>query len=225
MSDGFPIPLVEQHGLIAIIRLDDLSDCVQLSRTLLDAGICVQEITLTCPNALDTLRMLRSEIEAFSTEKASLGVGSVRTISDVDSACKAGAEFLVSPCSNPAVIHASVDLRTPIIPGGFTPTELTAAAAHGASYVKVFPARTLPPSYFKDVLAPLPDLKLIPTGGIDCENMAAYFAAGVTAVGVGGSLVSRDLIAKRDWNAIGEIGRKLSSTAADCLRRRNRGTT
>ncbi|MEM8733756.1 MAG: bifunctional 4-hydroxy-2-oxoglutarate aldolase/2-dehydro-3-deoxy-phosphogluconate aldolase [Planctomycetota bacterium] len=221
MSDRLRIPLVEEHGLIAIIRLDDLANCVELSRTLLDAGVFVQEITLTCPGALDTIRLLRDEIAEFSSGQATLGVGSVRTVSDVDAACKAGAEFLVSPCCNPAVIHASLDLETPIVAGGYTPTELASASDHGAAYEKVFPARGLTPSYFKDVLAPLPDLKLIPTGGINCDNMDDYFSVGVTAVGVGGNLVSSELVRRGDWSAVREIANRYASTAAECVRKRN----
>ncbi len=170
-----------------------------MSQALFEAGVSVQEFTLTNPRALEAVRSVLGEIAAFSDGRAAMGVGSVRNRQQALEAMAAGAHFLVSPVFCPSVVACCVENQVPIFCGAMTPTEISAAWQAGASVVKVFPARGLGPDYIKDVLAPLPEIKLMPTGGVELKNMRQYYAAGAVAVGVGGHLLDLQAIACGDW--------------------------
>lgn len=204
--------LVQRYRLIAIIRLDDLTHATEISQALLDGGVYLQEYTLSNPAALDAIRTVRKRLPIFDADAAAIGLGSVRNKDEADRAIDCGAQFIVTPITNTAVIERCCNSKIPIMPGAYTPTEIATAWDAGASFVKVFPARNLGPGYIKDVLAPMPFLKLMPTGGIDLNNMSAYFSAGASAVGVGGNIIDTQAIAQQDWS-------RLTATAkmyADC---------
>jgi 2-dehydro-3-deoxyphosphogluconate aldolase/(4S)-4-hydroxy-2-oxoglutarate aldolase len=114
----------------------------------------------------------------------------------------AGAQFVVTPTTSPAVIRACVARGTPILSGALTPTEALTAHEAGASMVKLFPARFGGPQYLRDILAPLPFLRIVPTGGVGAENARAYIDAGAVAIGVGGSLITVQAVAQADWGRI-----------------------
>jgi 2-dehydro-3-deoxyphosphogluconate aldolase / (4S)-4-hydroxy-2-oxoglutarate aldolase len=197
-----PLEVILQSRLVAIIRLNDLANAVALSRALLDAGIVAQEFTLTNPQALDAVRQVLKDIKQFSNGEASLGVGSVRTTQQAAEAIRSGAQFLVSPIHDLPIVNYCVEHQIPILSGAYTPSEIASAWNAGASIVKVFPARGLGPNFIKDVLAPMPELQLMPTGGVDLENIPLYFAAGAVAVGVGGNLLDAQAIARNDWSQV-----------------------
>ena len=132
----------------------------------------------------------------------------------VENAIDAGARFVVSPVFKPDVIDVCALRETPVFPGAYTPTEIEAAWAAGAAAVKVFPARGLSPTYLRDLLEPMPFLKLMPTGGIDAGNAAAWLKAGAVAVGVGGALVDKAAVARRDWAALTAAARRLTEAIA-----------
>lgn len=207
------LSLIESQRLVAIIRLDDLSDAVDISRALLDGGIGLQEFTLTNPEALNALSDVRKKLEAFSTCEAALGVGSVRRLEQAQAAVAAGAQFIVTPTLNQRVIEYCASEKIPVMSGAYTPTEIALAWEWGASLVKVFPARNLGPEYIKDVLAPMPELKLMPTGGVDLGNMKAYFQAGAHAVGIGGNLLDKHAIASGHWNEVTQVARRYADAA------------
>ncbi len=211
------LDLVTQKGIVAILRLDDLSRAVELSRALLAGGIVVQEFTLTNPQALDAVAQVLAEVEEFRTGRAAVGVGSVRSLAEAQSAMAAGAQFLVTPTVQLDVIRAAVDAQVPIMPGAFTPTEIATAWNAGAAAVKVFPARSLGPEFIKDVLAPMPYLKLMPTGGINYDNMETYFRSGALAVGIGNQLLEVAAIERGEWDAITSTARRYTSRAAICM--------
>ena len=194
--------LVARSRLVGIIRLDDLQDEVEIARALLDAGVKVLEFTLSNPAALEAIVAVRAAMDVFNSDEAAIGLGSVRSIDEVDRAIAAGAQFIVTPITRPAVIEHCVAAGVPIMAGAYTPTEIATAWDAGASFVKIFPARNLGPSYVKDVLAPMPFLRLMPTGGIDLNNMQAYFDAGAVAVGVGGNIIDARSVAARDWRQV-----------------------
>lgn len=194
--------LVARSRLVGIIRLDDLQDEVEIARALLDAGVKVLEFTLSNPAALEAIVAVRAAMDVFNSDEAAIGLGSVRSIDEVDRAIAAGAQFIVTPITRPAVIEHCVAAGVPIMAGAYTPTEIATAWDAGASFVKIFPARNLGPSYVKDVLAPMPFLRLMPTGGIDLNNMQAYFDAGAVAVGVGGNIIDARAVAARDWRQV-----------------------
>jgi 2-dehydro-3-deoxyphosphogluconate aldolase/(4S)-4-hydroxy-2-oxoglutarate aldolase len=133
---------------------------------------------------------------------AIIGVGTVLNPQTATSAIRAGAQFVVSPIFDPAIIEAAHAHDKMCIPGAFTPTEIFAAHKAGADIVKVFPSTSLGPMYFKDVLAPLPQLKLTPTGGVDLGNAADWIRAGAVCIGVGSALISKDALERSDWPAI-----------------------
>jgi 2-dehydro-3-deoxyphosphogluconate aldolase / (4S)-4-hydroxy-2-oxoglutarate aldolase len=207
------LELIAKTRLVAIIRLDDLSQAVQLSKALLAGGVIAQEFTLSNPKALDAMSEVKAALSEFSNGQATIGLGSVRTVNEAHAAIKAGAQFVVTPITKLDVIEVCKNSGVPIMPGAFTPTEIAAAHEAGADMVKVFPARTLGPNYIKDVLAPMPYLKLMPTGGVDLENMASFFKAGAVSVGVGGNLLDKKAIEAGDWEQVSSIARQYAEAA------------
>ena len=207
------LEIVSKTRLVAIIRLDDLSQAVKLSKAFLAGGIVAQEFTLSNPKALDVLAEVKAALPEFSNGQATIGLGSVRNIDEAHAAIKAGAQFVVTPITKLEVIEVCKKAGVPIMPGAFTPTEIATAHDAGADVVKVFPARTLGAGYIKDVLAPMPYLKLMPTGGVDLENMASFFKAGAVSVGVGGNLLDKKAIETGDWEKVSAIAKQYAEAA------------
>lgn len=194
-------------GIIAIIRADSSEGLVEAAGALLAGGVTAMEVTMTTPNALQVITALTRE---FGREIL-IGVGSVIDPETVHAAVAAGAEFIVTPVTKPAVIAASNQLGKPIASGAFTPTECLLAHESGADFVKLFPAEFNGPAYVKTLLAPLPMLRIVPTGGVTPETAGAFLAAGSVALGVGSALVSKEILASRDW-------KKLTALAGEFVR-------
>jgi 2-dehydro-3-deoxyphosphogluconate aldolase / (4S)-4-hydroxy-2-oxoglutarate aldolase len=207
------LEIVSATRLVAIIRLDDLSQAIHLSKALLAGGVIAQEFTLSNPKALDALSEVKAALSEFSKGQAAIGLGSVRNVDEARSAIKAGAQFVVTPITKLDVIEVCKNADIPIMPGAFTPTEIATAHEAGADVVKVFPARALGPNYIKDVLAPMPYLRLMPTGGVDLENMASFFKAGAVSVGVGGNLLDKKAIEAGDWEKVSSIAKQYAEVA------------
>lgn len=201
--------VIQQCRLVAIVRLDDLQNSSDLISAMLHAGVRAIEFTLTNPQAPDIVRQMLDRFEQFHDGRAVLGIGSVRTVTEAKLALAAGSQFLVSPITDQSIIQTSGEAGVPIMPGAFTPTEIAQATNWGAELIKVFPARGLGPNYIKDILAPMPELKLMPTGGIDQSNIRDYLAAGAVAVGMGGQLVNSTLVRQANWPEIERIARSL----------------
>jgi 2-dehydro-3-deoxyphosphogluconate aldolase/(4S)-4-hydroxy-2-oxoglutarate aldolase len=180
------------HRLIAIIRLADSSSVPRVARELADAGVTALEVTLTTAGCLDAL-------PGLLTPGLVVGVGSVRTAEQAVASERAGAQFLVTPTTRVEVLAAAT---VPTVAGALTPTEIDVAWSSGAAQVKLFPAGRLGPGYLRDVRAPLPDVPIVPTGGITVDNLAEYAAAGAVAVGVGSALVDPALVEAGDWPAL-----------------------
>jgi 2-dehydro-3-deoxyphosphogluconate aldolase / (4S)-4-hydroxy-2-oxoglutarate aldolase len=207
------LEIVSRTRLVAIIRLDDLSQAVRLSKALLAGGVVAQEFTLSNPKALDAIGEVKAALSEFSKGQATVGLGSVRNADEAHAAIKAGAQFVVTPITKLEVIEVCKKAGVPIMPGAFTPTEIATAHDAGADVVKVFPARTLGAGYIKDVLAPMPYLKLMPTGGVDLENMESFFKAGALSVGVGGNLLDKKAIETGDWEKVSSIAAQYAKAA------------
>lgn len=207
------LQLITDRRVVAIVRLDDLSQAVAISRALARGGITVQEFTLT---NLDALRVVGQVKKVLADEglTCAIGIGSVRNCDEAAAAIDASADFIVSPITKTNIIEKCTSAQVAVMPGAFTPTEIATAWEAGADVVKVFPARGLGPTYIKDVLAPMPYLKLMPTGGIDLKNIASYFAAGAIAAGIGGNLVDAATIARGDWAAVSDVARQYAEAAA-----------
>jgi 2-dehydro-3-deoxyphosphogluconate aldolase / (4S)-4-hydroxy-2-oxoglutarate aldolase len=182
---------VERAGIVAVIRIKDPSRLRAVVDAIAEGGIRVLEITMTVPGAVGLIRDLAPTLpDGFI-----LGAGTVLDADTVAQVAEAGARYVVSPVFRRAVIEACHARGLAAMPGCFTPTEILDAWDAGADIVKVFPATTLGPSYLKDVRAPLPQVKLMPTGGVTVENAGEWIRAGAVAVGVGTSLLDARAIA------------------------------
>jgi 2-dehydro-3-deoxyphosphogluconate aldolase/(4S)-4-hydroxy-2-oxoglutarate aldolase len=164
-------------------------------------------VTLTTAGALDAVAAMRSA----GLDGLSVGVGSVRTVDDAKRSIDAGADYLITPTTNIEVIAVAKAAAVPIACGGLTPTELDAAHQAGADYVKLFPASVVGPRYLREVLAPLPDLKVIPTGGVNAANIPDFRDAGAVGVGIGSALVDEKTVANADW---AELERRATALVA-----------
>ncbi|MCJ1676097.1 bifunctional 4-hydroxy-2-oxoglutarate aldolase/2-dehydro-3-deoxy-phosphogluconate aldolase [Streptomyces sp. APSN-46.1] len=170
--------------VIAILRSQSAERFAEVTDTLRTAGIRAAEFTLTTPGALDALR----EYAADAPPGLALGAGTVTTPADAQRAVEAGAAYLITPTTCTDVIAEAARLEVPVLAGAYSPTEILTAWRAGATMVKLFPAATGGPEYLRAVRAPLPDIPLVPTGGIGLADAPAYLAAGAAALGIGGPL-------------------------------------
>jgi len=194
---------IEASGVIAIVRFDRSEDLVQVARAVRAGGVRAIEFTMTTPNALDIIEQSAREFG----QDVLLGAGTVLDPETARAAILAGAQFIVAPTLNPQVIETCRRYSKAVIPGAFTPTEILTAWECGADFVKVFPAEFGGPEYLKAVLAPLPQVKLIPVGGVSLENTGAFIKAGASAVAVGGNLVKKSAIAAKRFDDLTELAR------------------
>jgi len=185
-------------GVVAVIRAHSKDQLVGLTEALLAGGVSGIEVTTSTPKEIAGIEMLADRFG----DSAVIGVGTVIDPATARDAIAAGAQFVVSPVLDEQIIALTRRYGKVIIPGAFTPTEILRAWTAGADVVKVFPSTVLGPGYFKDILAPLPQLRLTPTGGVDLKNAADWIKAGAVFVGVGSSLVTKDALAKNDWPAV-----------------------
>ena len=189
--------------VVAILRSDDAGRAEEVAEVLLENGIRSLELTLTTQGALKVVERLASKL----SDGVDLGMGTVLTADEVDRAVDAGARFVVSPSVVPNVIEAAIRRGIASYPGAITPTEIHAAWSAGASAVKLFPAGALGPGYLKAVRAPLPDIPLVPTGGVEVDAIGAWLNAGAVAVGLGGPLIGDALSPGGDLAALAQRAR------------------
>jgi len=182
---------------VSIIRLRAAAPPDALLDALVAGGVESVEVTLNTPGALDTIGRWAAR------GVARVGVGTVRTARQAAAAIDAGAQFLVTPTTVPAVLETARGRGVPVACGALTPTEIDLAWSGGADVVKVFPVSDAGgPGYLRAVSEPLDDVPLLPTGGVRVDDLAAYARAGAVGVGVGGSLVGEALVAAGDWEAV-----------------------
>jgi 2-dehydro-3-deoxyphosphogluconate aldolase / (4S)-4-hydroxy-2-oxoglutarate aldolase len=193
--------------VVAILRADDASRAEAVVDVLLENGIRSLELTLTTKGALEVVERLAARVPADTD----LGMGTVLTADEVDRAVDAGARFVVSPSVVPAVIEAATRHGIASYPGAFTPTEIHTAWTAGASAVKLFPGGALGPEYLKAVRAPLPDIPLVPTGGVAVEAVGAWLDAGAVALGLGGPLIGDALAPDGDLDALAQRARAIAA--------------
>lgn len=170
---------------VAVLRADEPSSLAHIAEALLDGGISAIEVTMTVPGALGAIEAVRKAVG----EAGIVGVGSVLGAEDALDAVLAGAEFVVSPTFKRGIVDTAHRQDVPALPGALTPTEIQAAHEAGADVVKVFPASTMGKSYLGSVKAPLPHLRLCPTGGVSLEGAGEWLQAGADMVGVGSALL------------------------------------
>ncbi|HWL54418.1 MAG TPA: bifunctional 4-hydroxy-2-oxoglutarate aldolase/2-dehydro-3-deoxy-phosphogluconate aldolase [Chthoniobacteraceae bacterium] len=199
-------------GIIAIIRADRPDRLLKAAEALCAGGVPTMEISMTTPGALEAI----AEVARTLGPPIVIGVGTVLDPETARAALLAGAQFVVTPVFRPEVISLCHRYGVPVFSGAYTPTEALVAHECGADFIKLFPADQLGPGYVKNLLAPMPQLRIVPTGGVTRENAAAYFAAGCAALGVGSCLVNAAVLEQEDWAG-------LRARAADLVAAVSRG--
>jgi 2-dehydro-3-deoxyphosphogluconate aldolase/(4S)-4-hydroxy-2-oxoglutarate aldolase len=189
---------VESCGVVAVIRLQDPAKLQGVVEALAAGGVRALEVTMTVPGAVELIRTLAPTLSSDFL----LGAGTVLNAETAERVIDAGAKFVVSPVLRPDVIAAAHRHGVPMMPGCFSPTEILTAWELGADIVKVFPATALGPAFFKDVRGPLPQVKLMPTGGVTVDNAGDWIRAGAAAVGVGTALLDSAAIAAGNYTII-----------------------
>jgi 2-dehydro-3-deoxyphosphogluconate aldolase/(4S)-4-hydroxy-2-oxoglutarate aldolase len=192
------VAALEEAGVVAVIRLKEPDKLRAVVDALAEGGVRALEVTMTVPGAVELIGGLAPALPAGFL----LGAGTVLDVETAGRVIDAGAQFVVSPVFRRAVLAACHERDVPAMPGCFTPTEILEAWDAGADIVKVFPATALGPTFFKDVRGPLPQVKLMPTGGVSLDNAGDWIRAGAVAVGVGTALLDANAIAAGDYGVL-----------------------
>ena len=213
---------IERLGVVAVVRVSSADAAARVAEALREGGVTALEITVTVPDACAVIAGL---VRRFGDE-ACVGVGTVLDVQTARDAVSAGARYVVSPVLRPDVVAECHRLGVPAMSGAYTPSEALAAHEAGADVVKIFPADTLGPGYLRSLLAPMPFLRLMPTGGVTPDNVGTWLAAGAVAAGLGGSLVDAEAVSLGDWGAITARARRAVDGVAACRTpRRDMGTS
>ena len=199
---------IKAGGVVAVLRADSPDNLVHVAQAIGRGGIGAVEITMTTPGALDVIGECADRLEGGLL----LGAGTVLDPETARAAILSGAEYIVTPTLNPDVITLCRRYDKVVIPGALTPTEILTAWECGADIVKVFPATAVGPRYFKDVKGPLPQIDLIPTGGVDLDNAGDFIRAGACAVAVGSNLVDKTAVAAGEWHVLTDTARQYVET-------------
>ncbi len=196
---------VMEGGAVAVIRLADPNKLIKVAEAIYNGGVSGIEITMTVPNAIKVIADASREIGSYMN----VGVGSVLNAETAQKAIDAGARYVVSPIFKKEIVDTAHKNDVPAMPGAFTPTEIQSAHEAGADFVKVFPADVVGMSFFKGVLAPMPHLKLMPTGGVTLTNAGEWLKSGACAVGVGSALLDKKAIASEKYGILTENAKVL----------------
>jgi 2-dehydro-3-deoxyphosphogluconate aldolase/(4S)-4-hydroxy-2-oxoglutarate aldolase len=215
------IQQIETFGVVAVIRLQDPARLRAVVDAIAAGGVRALEVTMTVPRAVEMI----AQIAPTLPKGFLIGAGTVLDKATVNKVINAGAQFIVSPVFRKELIMASHVRDIPAMPGCMTPTEILDAWDAGADVVKVFPATTFGPGFLKDVLAPLPDVKLMPTGGVTLDNAGDWIRAGAIAVGVGSALLDSAAIAAGRYDVITENARRIVASVAAARDSRRGGTS
>ncbi len=200
------IQSLKEGGIIAIVRAEaDVDTLLETVAAVARGGVRCIEITMTSPGALECIARAT---ERFTSDEVLIGVGSVLDAETARHALLAGAQYLVCPVTVETVIRMGHRYGKPVLPGAFTPTEIFQAWEYGGDLIKVFPATLGGLDYIKAVRAPMPQIPLVPTGGVDAGNLRSFFEAGAAAVGVGSNLISSKLVQARDFKGLTENARQ-----------------
>ena len=198
---------LRSSGVVAVIRTETPDDLIGVARALSEGGVQFVEITMTIPGALD---IIQEAVAQLKGTKAYIGAGTVLDAPTARAAIIAGAQFVVSPGFDVETIRVCNTYGVVAMPGAFTPSEVLHAWKNGADVIKIFPADMGGPGYIKTIKEPLPQVELLPTKGIDFETAGAYLKAGAIAVGAGTALVSKALMAAKNYAQISENAKKFS---------------
>ncbi len=203
-SKEINLETITDCGVVAIVRVGSAQEAIEVCGAIAEGGIRPFEVTMTVPGAVDVIKEFKSAMKG----EVLVGAGTVLDPETARAVILAGAEFIVTPTLNLKVIEVCHRYSKVIIPGTFTPTEILTAWEAGADIVKVFPATVGGPKYLKDIKGPLPQIRLVPTGGVDLANTPDFIRAGAVAVAVGTSLVDKDAVRERKYGVITEKAKK-----------------
>jgi len=195
---------IREIGIVAIMRAKSSEQLLVAADAVKAGGVNAIEVTMTTPNALDVIEKATSRYG----DEVIFGVGSVLDPETARSAILAGAQFVVCPTLNLETIKICKRYSVPVVPGAYTPTEIITAWQAGADMVKVFPASVGGPPYIKAIRGPLPQVKLVPVGGVNLNTTADFIRAGAEIVGVGGSLINQKLLEAKEFDKISESARQ-----------------
>ena len=204
------LELIRETGVIAIMRAQSSEQLLRAADAIRDGGVRVIEVTMTTPGALSVIEQAVSRYG----EDVLFGAGSVLDGESAREAILAGSQFVVSPTFKPGLVEMCRRYGVPVMPGAYTPTEALTAWEHGADWVKIFPAKTGGPALIRAIKAPLPQLDLVPVGGVGIANTADYIRAGASAVGVGSALVNQALLDAGDFSELTDRARRLREEVA-----------
>jgi 2-dehydro-3-deoxyphosphogluconate aldolase/(4S)-4-hydroxy-2-oxoglutarate aldolase len=212
MSKERTLAAILDIGVVPIVRCDSAAQAIEAARAIYRSGIRALEVTMTVPGAI---RVLEKVVDEFG-DQIVLGAGTVLDPETARACMLAGAEFFVTPALNTTTIEICQRYSKVIMPGALTPTEVVTAWEAGADMVKIFPAGNVGgPSYIKALKAPLPQVLMVPTGGVTLENTAAFLKAGASAVAVGSDLVSKKALDSGDYAEIERNVKKFLAAVAE----------
>jgi len=210
----FSWPDFDKIPIIGIMRNLPLERVGHIATYFSEAGLTNLEVTMNTPGAANIISKLASDFGNC----LNVGAGTVCSIDELELALSAGAQFIVSPFVNEKVIRYCVRKNIPVFPGAYTPTEIYCAWSLGASMVKIFPASGLGPGYIRDILAPFSGLKLLPTGGVNLENLPAFFKAGASGVGIGSELFPQRFLNTSNWDELVLHFAKFKAVYENCIK-------
>ena len=212
MRVPFDNEVFRRTPIVAILRGFGAEEVRQMSAAVVGGGLRNLEVTLNSPGFDELIEVSRRAVG----EGVNIGAGTVCTLEDLERALQAGASYIVTPIVVEDVIRECVRREVPVFPGAMTPTEIHRAWSLGATLVKVFPATQLGAQFFRDLRGPLPQIELMPTGGVDESTLAEFHAAGARGFGVGGALFRGDWVASGDWMSIEACARRLVEVWQRC---------
>lgn len=198
MSRDSTLKRILDGGVIAVVRAESGAELVPVVEALANGGVVAVEITFTVPNAIEVIAQVRKTLG----DAVVLGAGTVLDPETARAALLAGAEYIVSPALNLDVIRLCRRYDKVVMPGAFTPTEVLQAWETGADIVKIFPADAVGPSYLKALRGPFPQIRVMPTGGVDLSTAEAFLRAGACCLGVGSQLVDPKAVAQKDFGKL-----------------------
>jgi 2-dehydro-3-deoxyphosphogluconate aldolase/(4S)-4-hydroxy-2-oxoglutarate aldolase len=208
------IAALARRVLIAVIRTKEPGQVLPICEALMRGGVTALEITMTVPRALEVFREVKERLGS----EAVMGVGSVLNAAMSRAAMEAGAEFVVSPITRVEIAEVTHESGGAVMLGAYTPTEAQTAHEAGADFVKLFPADQLGPSHVRALRAPMPHLRIVPTGGVSLDTIEPFLSAGCVALGVGSSLVSAGILAKSDWVSLTAQAKEFVGRVAEVTR-------
>lgn len=205
MSREEIVKCIIDNGVVAVVRTKHPDKLIKIIEAIYEGGIKCIEITMTVPNALNMITQVRKSVSS----EILVGVGSVLDSDTAQKAIDAGAKFVVSPIYNNEILSISHKNNVPVMPGCFTPTEIFNAQKAGADIIKVFPADVLGMRFFKSIKAPMPNLKIMPTGGVTLDNAGDWIKSGACAVGIGSALLDEKAIEDSNYSKLTENAKRI----------------